>query len=103
MLNVMSSYATDAKSIYTQTQKKCITPDSLVYTLLQKKGNFENVAFLLRKSVVGYSRISISHKISLLFRIPYWPISALIFSSAHFKKILTCWSLCRSRMREIDK
>ncbi len=29
-----------------------ITPDSLVYTLLQKKGNFQNVAFLLRKSVV---------------------------------------------------
>ena len=29
----------------------CITPDSLVYTLLQKKGNFQNVAFLLRKSV----------------------------------------------------
>ncbi len=28
-----------------------ITPDSLVYTLLQKKGNFQNVAFLLRKSV----------------------------------------------------
>ena len=29
----------------------CITPDLLVYTLLQKKGNFQNVAFLLRKSV----------------------------------------------------
>ncbi len=32
----------------------CITPDSLVYTLLQKKGNFRNVAFLLRKSVVSH-------------------------------------------------
>ena len=29
----------------------CITPDSMVYTLLQKTGNFQNVAFLLRKSV----------------------------------------------------
>ncbi len=29
----------------------CITLDSLVYTLLQKKGNFQNVAFLLRESV----------------------------------------------------
>ncbi len=27
-----------------------ITPDSLVYTLLQKKRNFRNVAFLLEKS-----------------------------------------------------
>ena len=31
--------------------KWCITPDSLVYTLLQKKGNLKNVAFLLEKSV----------------------------------------------------
>ena len=31
--------------------KWCITPDSLVYTLLQKKGNFRNVVFLLEKSV----------------------------------------------------
>ncbi len=28
-----------------------ITPDALVHTLLQKKGNFQNVVFLLRKSV----------------------------------------------------
>ncbi len=30
-----------------------ITPYSLVYTLLQKKGNFKKVAFILRLSVVG--------------------------------------------------
>ncbi len=28
-----------------------ITPDPLVYTLLQKKGNLKNVAFLMEKSV----------------------------------------------------
>ena len=31
--------------------KWCISPDSLIYTLLQKKGNFNKVAFLLEKSV----------------------------------------------------
>ncbi len=33
----------------------CITPNSLVYTLLQKKGNFRNVAFLLEKTVTAAS------------------------------------------------
>ncbi len=32
--------------------KWCITPDSLVYTLLQKKGNFKKVGFLFEKSVI---------------------------------------------------
>ncbi len=32
--------------------KWCITPYSLVYPLLQKKGNFKNVAILLRLSVI---------------------------------------------------
>ncbi len=32
---------------------KSATPDTLVYTLFQKKGNFQNVAFLLRKSVLS--------------------------------------------------
>ena len=36
---------------FTNKSKWCITPDGLVYTLLQKKGNFQKVAFLLRKSV----------------------------------------------------
>ena len=38
----------------------CITPDSLVYTLPQKKGNFKNVAFLVEKSV-SWSCFAFNH------------------------------------------
>ncbi len=43
--------ATFLRGFFLGPRVRVITPDSPVYTLLQKKGNFQNVAFLLRKSV----------------------------------------------------
>ena len=60
----------------------CITPDSLVYTLLQKKGNFRNVAFLLEKTVdvPGVLENNLLHACYYLYdliRLIGWPYSHL--------------------------
>ncbi len=43
--------ATFLRGFFLEPRVRVITPDSLVYTLLQKKRNLRNVAFLLEKSV----------------------------------------------------
>ncbi len=74
--------------------KWCITPDSLVYTILQKKGNFENVAFLLRLSVC--TRIHCTHFVFMtLSNVPLlqmWPEPDAV--SRNY--LVNCWTSTRN-------
>ncbi len=66
----------------------CMPPNSLVYTLLQKKGNFKNVAILLRLSVLLL--YSCKHSDFALFmqafgfHYIFTPQDCVLYSSSHY-------------------
>ncbi len=81
-----------------------ITPDSLVYTLLQKKGNFRNVAFLLEKTVAWLADVHCLICCIVLI----WRQIAKMFSTVSLwgslflmRKSLTNWALLDSDWQPI--